>query len=721
MKKLIYKFVIIFIIFTSQFSFSQTGWIWQNPLPHGNNVNVVKFLNVNTGWYFSGVGNNYKTTNAGSNWIQEILPSSKEIYSARFYKFDSLFYTCWLGGDSGILLKSTNSGNNWFIIYSPINSVITDVYFLNPYTGYIAASNLYKTTNAGNSWITCLSYLDTFIRSIFFLNDSVGWVARDNSFIQSFHNPYSFYEVNKTTNYGNNWNQVYFNIVLGNYSHILNIFFKDENNGIAKFDFLYKSSNSGSSWSYISDNSFFDFINTSTGFATGNNKFYCTTNFGNNWLITDSLFISKIRQNCIESINANITYVGGLYGDLLKTNDGGYNWSYINKSVTRNNISQIIAADSLNVFALAPNKAFLKTTNSGCNWFSADSLIWNLKSLFFLNKDLGWIGCDNGRIYKTTNGGGNWSLFDLPTSDYIKSIKFFTSGTGYLLDSIGKIYKSSNFGNNWTNIFQFNVNIINFSFPEQFTGYAFKTNIIYKTSNAGINWVSIYTSAGNVSNKNLKFYNTTKGCIIQSVSIPTPPYTTYRTLFTTNGGNNWSEVYNIITSDIHFVDQNIYYGSDNNGNICYTINGGLNWFNQKIANSRINSITTYKKDIWVAGDNGIILKGNQLVPIGIRQINEIIPSSFSLSQNYPNPFNPTTTISYKVKSYQVIKLVVYDILGKEVSVLVNEKQSPGTYEVQFPDAMQQGQANVQLPSGIYFYTLYADGERIDTKKMVLLK
>jgi hypothetical protein len=97
----------------------------------------------------------------------------------------------------------------------------------------------------------------------------------------------------------------------------------------------------------------------------------------------------------------------------------------------------------------------------------------------------------------------------------------------------------------------------------------------------------------------------------------------------------------------------------------------------------------------------------------IRTISCTIPDRFSLSQNYPNPFNPSTIISYQVESYKVIKLVVYDILGKEVAILVNEKQSPGTYEVTWDGS--------NYPSGIYFYSLFADGNLIETKKMILLK
>ena len=93
---------------------------------------------------------------------------------------------------------------------------------------------------------------------------------------------------------------------------------------------------------------------------------------------------------------------------------------------------------------------------------------------------------------------------------------------------------------------------------------------------------------------------------------------------------------------------------------------------------------------------------------------------FKLEQNYPNPFNPTTTISYTIPkvetqnlaSLQNVTLKIYDILGRKVATLVNEKQIPGKYSVQFNAS--------NLPSGVYFYTLRA-GNFVQTRKMVFMK
>ncbi|HJY63034.1 MAG TPA: T9SS type A sorting domain-containing protein, partial [Ignavibacteria bacterium] len=97
--------------------------------------------------------------------------------------------------------------------------------------------------------------------------------------------------------------------------------------------------------------------------------------------------------------------------------------------------------------------------------------------------------------------------------------------------------------------------------------------------------------------------------------------------------------------------------------------------------------------------------------IGIKQISSLV-KDFSLGQNYPNPFNPTTKIDFAIPKSEHASLRVYDILGREVKVLVNEFLSPGEYEVDF-DAKG-------LSSGMYYYSLRS-GDYVSVKKMVLVK
>jgi hypothetical protein len=92
--------------------------------------------------------------------------------------------------------------------------------------------------------------------------------------------------------------------------------------------------------------------------------------------------------------------------------------------------------------------------------------------------------------------------------------------------------------------------------------------------------------------------------------------------------------------------------------------------------------------------------------------NNVSINSFELKQNYPNPFNPSTVISYTLPTSGEVTLKVYNVLGDEVTTLVNEEKSAGSYEVKF-DASQ-------LSSGIYFYKLQA-GLFVETKKMMLIR
>jgi len=106
---------------------------------------------------------------------------------------------------------------------------------------------------------------------------------------------------------------------------------------------------------------------------------------------------------------------------------------------------------------------------------------------------------------------------------------------------------------------------------------------------------------------------------------------------------------------------------------------------------------------------------SKIVEVEIPIVNE-----FLLSQNYPNPFNPTTTIKYQIPEISFVTLIVYDGLGKEISVLVNEEKPVGSYEVDFSaiGGSAAGGNAYSLPSGIYFYRLQA-GSFVETKKMIL--
>jgi len=105
------------------------------------------------------------------------------------------------------------------------------------------------------------------------------------------------------------------------------------------------------------------------------------------------------------------------------------------------------------------------------------------------------------------------------------------------------------------------------------------------------------------------------------------------------------------------------------------------------------------------------------IPIGIQSISTEVPDRFMLYQNYPNPFNPTTRIKFSIPpvgngSGRSVQVIIYDLLGRELTTLINENLSPGTYEVDFD--------GTNYSSGVYYYRLITDSHS-ETKKMLMIK
>lgn len=190
-----------------------------------------------------------------------------------------------------------------------------------------------------------------------------------------------------------------------------------------------------------------------------------------------------------------------------------------------------------------------------------------------------------------------------------------------------------------------------------------------------------------------------------------------------NFGISWYPSISAAQNNIHLVWQD---NTSGNYEIYYdrSTDGGLNW-NQisqltndtaeslrpsiAILDSLVHVVWNDKRD----GNFEVYYKRNPTGnPIGINNISGIIPFAYSLSQNYPNPFNPVTNVKFSIVNTEDVKIVVYDIMGREVQTLVNEKLQPGTYETTL-----DGSA---LNSGVYFYKLITH-RYTETKKMILLK
>ena len=116
---------------------------------------------------------------------------------------------------------------------------------------------------------------------------------------------------------------------------------------------------------------------------------------------------------------------------------------------------------------------------------------------------------------------------------------------------------------------------------------------------------------------------------------------------------------------------------------------------------------------YLGGDGrGDVMVSLTNITISVKEITVELPTKYSLDQNYPNPFNSSSNFKFQISKLGDVKIVVYDIMGKEVQTLVNETLKPGTYEATFDGSMQN--------SGVYFYKLMTNGFT-ETKKMLMIK
>lgn len=160
------------------------------------------------------------------------------------------------------------------------------------------------------------------------------------------------------------------------------------------------------------------------------------------------------------------------------------------------------------------------------------------------------------------------------------------------------------------------------------------------------------------------------------------------------------------------------YSGTGNSSIEYFMQYQTNYYGFVFTppNQNYGTMISNSDQDWVRASTSLPLMQNIIYRLstltGIRQIQTGVPEGFQLYQNYPNPFNPVTKFKVEIARFSDVKIAVYDALGREVSILVNEQMKPGSYEVEWDGS--------NYTSGIYFYRLQA-GSFNDTKKMVLVK
>jgi len=406
------------------------------------------------------------------------------------------------------------------------------------------------------------------------------------------------------------------------------------------------------------------------------------------FFINISLFAGweKLKSNTSEwltdvyFVDDSIGYAVGTNGTIIKTVDGGDNWSDISIKIPEWLLS-LYFFDKNHGFIVGTNSIIISTADGGMSWkYQYLPYKVNFHGIFFSDRNNGWIvgGTPEGYgiLLKTTDSGTTWIpvITDLPVE--LLGISVCSSNNSYVIGRNGTFLKSNNSDYSWSVN-----NILNFVFQDVTCNgddiwLVGDHGIILKSTDKGYSWTFFPKITDNHLFK-IRF-NGNKGIIVGGSG---SGYYSYSSIImeTDDGGNNW------------------------------TLTQIESW--PKLYSVAFPSLNR----AYAVGYDGIILRYSpQITDI----TNNDVPHQFLLSQNYPNPFNIETVINYSLPKNGYVSLKVYDILGCEVTSLVNEYKSAGTYQIKFNGKSVADHSDLQ--SGVYFYKLTFEGINI-IKKMILVK
>ncbi|MBE2227903.1 MAG: T9SS type A sorting domain-containing protein [Ignavibacteria bacterium] len=569
---------------------------------------------------------------------------------------------------NGIILKTLNGGSNWLVISTAFSG--SSIYFNNPYTGYIAEGTIYKTTDGGVSWI---DLNQSSIQSVCFADLNTGYAVGFNSKILKTTDAGATWELQFVSMYGNKFNSVSFrNSQTG---FIAGGKMTEPYSGV-----IYKTINGGSSWFEVSpstsdiDFRSITFPSTETGYAVGG-------------------------------------YEYGSSGVIYKTTTGGESW--VQQGIVNKDLNSIHFWDTQTGYTVGESGIILKTTNGSAIWNSqVSSSNKDLNSVYFLQDNLGFTVGLSGSVQKTVNGGVFGPPFAVAgkvtfpngqpvTKGMVKALKYDAQSNTVIVVDTASIQPNGDYI--MRNITIDSLDIMAYPNDEDIDAATpqFVPTYHTGTSSGTISWVASKTLYvdNNLFNIDVKVFNITGSggnSFISGGVYVAPPQTggLQNAIVYAMSGNEFKG-FSVSRSGGPYDINNLTQG--NFRVICDRIGY---WQSEK--NVTVGSVSPDTINFYMTGIN----------VIGIEPVTGIVPKSFNLSQNYPNPFNPVTNINVDIPKNSIVKVAVYDMLGKEVDVLVDQQLSAGSYKIDWNAS--------RFASGIYFYRIITS-EFADIKKMVLVK
>jgi photosystem II stability/assembly factor-like uncharacterized protein len=395
------------------------------------------------------------------------------------------------------------------------------------------------------------------------------------------------------------------------------------------------------------------------------------------------------------------------------------NWIAVNNGLTQSNIRSIVVTPNNYIFA-ATDSGIFRSTDYGLNW----NKVVNghpteyVNSLYASNSGIVYSACEGGPVYRSTDYGLNWNRIN-PGLGNLSAYSVTVNSLGYIyIGSSGTgVYRSSDDGSSWQNIntgFQYTDVYINSLLTADSDVLIAGTGNegLYRSTDSGNNWTQVYPNQPVLYLGRNTLNNIIFACLTNGV------------LKSTDNGLTWNYYNNGLAftyvNGIAFNSLNESFAATYGGGVFKSTDDGNFWTvqNSGLIPTNVWSLATTSNGYLFAGSSTDGVYRTEYSTTSLETENLEL-NSFSLSQNYPNPFNPSTTIKYSIPNVISnggknlnVTLKVYDILGNEVAILVDEYKTTGSFEIDIDGSL--------LTSGVYFYQLRA-AQYVATKKMIFMK
>jgi len=744
------KYIIAIIVFITYSLTNAQEWKTASEPYTTSSLQDMSFINENEGWAVGGDGVIVHTKDGGYTWEVQVSNTTKDLVKVFFLDENN----GWAGtGENnygttpgGSIVRTTDGGKNWTEIdFSSAVPNISFTYcdkiiFVNSQTGFMIAgksksSYLLKTIDGGLTWVKKDSLVSTSTLRWYdmdFYNESKGVVVGTAKNIEKY-----------TTDGGETWN---FSTTINDnfFKNLRAVKFISENEIVTLGEGaelsgvptpIYKSFDGGATWvkktqspanSYSKIRGLY-FKNNLEGIAVGSTSssypfVYKTTDGGETWTASQPNTGFAYFQVAGTGDNLIVLGYGGSY---LKSTDMGANFSVIPVKDS----APIMSLQFVNSkgYAAQLYGTLLGSSDDGnTDWQNLSQTgFYNQKVLYFIDENTGFILKSNKTICKTTDGGLTWRTVLEPEIFSSKNdavdMTFADANTGYASMTLNDnseyhLFKTTDAGETWTDIYNQSALSGQLAFFDANNGIMGGGNVAIKmTNDGGVTWTPAVVN--NVPAEYAKQDISDIEIINSNTAIMCG---NYLLLKSTDKGNSWDFI-NIPSMGVDTSFKTISFNGDSlgymatfyNGVIYKTNDGGENWTKDSTYADKFAlycSDFNNKGEIYFGTNNGTILK-YQSSTVGVNEGN-ITVNNYKLEQNYPNPFNPSTTFSFSIAKQEKVTLKVYDILGKEVTTILNDDLTAGSHTVRF-DASG-------LSSGVYFYTLKA-GSYNSTQKMILMK